>query len=454
MSTTERESVLGFDLSSARRAILRYQPASNWVSASRDPTPRMTVGLGFDVSRSESQELLTQVGLDPAAVRSGRTPVSDDRMHELFDLTLRAAVGFAHRRVPGFADMPPERRQAVLELIVWLGVDGASGVFGELEQLGVPLADCPLEPSPWFDAPPEASVPAEPDREQPAESAEADPECERLAPPEPTAGRPNSCCEITFESFGVVAELRSDDPDLLHAAETMLPPGWRATDAHPGIRFGVWADGLITSDGTWVGWAPTREDSLLRLASIIRHHVASESLGFTFVHAGVVDAGGCGIVLPGRSFMGKTTLVAELVRLGAKYLSDEYAVVEPNGLVRPFAKPLSIRAGRHDRPARLVPVPEPMLANHPVHAGLIVLTSYWPGGRWRPSVRSHAEGAFALLQNTVSARARPSSALRATSRLASDAIVLVGRRGEASETALRLLEAALPRSGASASLIA
>ena len=50
MSATEHEPALGFDLDGARRAILRYQPSSNWVSASRDPTPRMTVGLGFDVA--------------------------------------------------------------------------------------------------------------------------------------------------------------------------------------------------------------------------------------------------------------------------------------------------------------------------------------------------------------------------------------------------------------------
>lgn len=447
MSTTEHESILGFDLDGARRAILRYQPASNWVSASRDPTPRMTVGLGFDVSRSESQDLLIQVGLDPAAVRSGRMPVSDEQMDELFDLTLRAAVGFAHRRVPGFAAMAPERQLAVLELIVWLGVDGSSGVFGEVEALGVPLAGDPLEPSPWFDAPPDPAPPPE------AHGEGSDPDGERLVPPVPAAGRPRKSCEITFESFGVVAELSSDDPDLLHEAETMLPPGWVATDADPGVRFGVWADGVVTVDGTWMGWAPTREESLLRLGSVIRHHVAGAAPGFAFVHAGVVDAGGCGIVIPGRSFMGKTTLVAELVRLGAKYLSDEYAVVEPNGLVRPFAKPLSIRNRRNDRPARLVPVPAPMVAEHPVHAGLIVLTSYWPGGTWRPSARSQAEGAFALLQNTVSARRRPSSALRATSRLADGAVVLAGRRGEAADTALRLLKAALLRSGASVSFL-
>jgi hypothetical protein len=452
MSATERDPMIGFDLAAARRAILRYQPASNWVLASRDPTPRMTVGLGFDVSRSESQEVLRRVGLDPAAVRSGRTPVSDGQMDELFDLALQAAIGFADRRVPGFHEMPSERQSAVLELIVWLGIDGTSGVFGELERLGVAPAEGAAEPSRWFDAPPGAASPPEPDDEPSDE--ETGPAFERLVPPEPAAGRPAPSCEITFESFGVVAELSSDDPDLLRAAEAMLPPGWCATDADPDARFGIWADGLITADGTWVDWAATRWDSLLRLGSIIRHHVAKGAPGYAFVHAGVVDAGGCGIVIPGHSFTGKTTLVAEIVRLGAKYLSDEYAVVDPTGLVWPFAKPLSIRPGRRNRFAQLVPVPEPMVARHPVHAGLIVLTGYEPGGRWRPSVRSQAEGAFALLQNTVSARRRPSSALSAASMLARDAIVLVGRRGEAPETALRLLEAALLRSGASVSFVA
>ncbi len=65
MSALQRQPVDEFDLESARRGILRYQPASNWVSVSRDPTPRMTVGLGFDVSRPEAPEMLRQVGLDP-----------------------------------------------------------------------------------------------------------------------------------------------------------------------------------------------------------------------------------------------------------------------------------------------------------------------------------------------------------------------------------------------------
>src|SRR5438477_263298 len=45
----------------------------------------------------------------------------------------------------------------------------------------------------------------------------------------------------------------------------------------------------------------------------------------------------------GCSLSGKTTLVREMLRLGATYYSDEFAVVDDSGLVHPFARPLGIR---------------------------------------------------------------------------------------------------------------
>jgi hypothetical protein len=496
MSAPQRQLVSEFDLAGARRAVLRYQPASNWVSASRDPTPRMTIGLGFDVSRPDASELLKQVGLDPAAVRSGRMPISDAQMNELFDLTLRAAVRLAHQRVPGFAGILPEQQWALLELIVWLGPDGSEAVFSELELRSLPLTHEPLEPTPWFDVLPEATssaganqaAPTSRRAQSPVSSSSAapafaawagsvTPSVERARrryesaggqsfgelPDEVRAiltrverGVPVSAtrCQTTFESFGLLAELVSDDPDLLQAALAMLPPGWRAVHGQPGVQFGLLTDGMITVDGAQVDWASHRGAALLKLGAIVRHHLATEASAFTFVHAGVVDVGGCGIVFPGRSYTGKSTLVAELVRLGATYVSDEYAVLDPSGLVQPFAKPLSIRTGRNDPLGQLVPVPQALVADHPVRAALIVLTSYAPGAQWRPSVHSRAEGAFALLQNTVSARLRPGSALSATSRLARPAVFLAGRRGEASETAPALLETALLQAESSATFVA
>ena len=163
------------------------------------------------------------------------------------------------------------------------------------------------------------------------------------------------------------------------------------------VQFGVWTDGVITVDRCAGGSARGPRGLVAQAGRDRSPSPRDEAPGFTFVHAGVVDAGGCGIVIPGRSYTGKSTLVAELVRLGATYVSDEYAVLDPSGLVHPFAKPLSIRTGRHDPLGQLVPVPQALVADDPVRAGLIVLTSYSPGAQWRPSVHSRAEGAFALL---------------------------------------------------------
>jgi hypothetical protein len=414
------------DFERARRSVLRFQPASNWVGRSRDPTPRMTIGFGFDLGRADAPEFLRRAGVDPATVRIGRAPVSDAQMNELFDLTLEAAIAWAEERIPGFAEISSERQSALLELIVWLGSFGVESVFAELEQLGLPLTGGPLEASPWFDAPRQRADPLP----QGAPARQALP-----------------LYETVFESFGVVAQLVCDDPGLLADAHAMLPPGWRAVDGQPSIQFAISNDGLITVDGARADRAADRESLLLKLASVIRHQIAIEAPGLTFVHAGVVDVGGCGIVIPGRSYSGKSVLVAELVRLGATYVSDEYAVIDRNGRLLPFAKPLSIRAGGDDPWGRLVDVPDDRVAHDPVRPGLIVVTGYCHGARWHPSVRSPGEGALALLQNTVSARRTPGPALRATGLVARTAVTLAGRRGEAWETARALLETALLRGG-------
>ena len=71
--------------------------------------------------------------------------------------------------------------------------------------------------------------------------------------------------------------------------------------------------------------------------------IAEVARNRVFVHAGVVGWKGRAIVIPGRSYSGKSTLVSELIRAGAAYYSDEYAVFDSRGRVYPFAKPLEMR---------------------------------------------------------------------------------------------------------------
>ena len=199
-------------------------------------------------------------------------------------------------------------------------------------------------------------------------------------------------------------------------------------------------DGTITLDGAEV----SRTDgdlarALAVLGSTVRHHLAEHAPGYVFVHAGVVSADGVGIVIPGSSFSGKTMLVAELVRAGATYYSDEYAVIDAVGMVHAYAKPLSIRLDASDRSD--VQIPDAQSGATPIQAALVVVTEYEQDASWRPVALTRAQGALALLEHTVAVRAKPADAMVAARLLAQNALFIAGTRGEANAAAPAILEA-------------
>jgi hypothetical protein len=64
------------------------------------------------------------------------------------------------------------------------------------------------------------------------------------------------------------------------------------------------------------------------------------------LHAGAVAWGQSGVVLPGTTGSGKTTLVTGLLGAGFSYLSDEAALIDPqSGRLHPFPKSLTLRPG-------------------------------------------------------------------------------------------------------------
>ena len=82
----------------------------------------------------------------------------------------------------------------------------------------------------------------------------------------------------------------------------------------------------------------------------IHRFLAERAPDRIFVHAGVVEWQGKAIVVPGQSFSGKSTLVAAFVRAGCRYLSDEYAILDSEGLCHAHPRDLSLRIeGRVER---------------------------------------------------------------------------------------------------------
>jgi len=253
-----------------------------------------------------------------------------------------------------------------------------------------------------------------------------------------------------FEAFGVRVGVRSNESELLGRLEPHLPPGWAPSSSPLVDRlFSLWVDGgepgaeAASGDAARTVRAGDLPTGLSRLESEIRQGIAAASRRRTFVHAGVVGHGGRAIVIPGRSRSGKTTLVAELVRAGAVYYSDEFAVLDARGRVHPFAKPLSVRGENGcDRHARRTP-PEDLGGTRgvdPIPVALVALPAYRPGAIWTPSFPTPGEAVLEMLAHTVPARLRPEASLRALERVVSRARVLKGERGEARELAGWLLE--------------
>ena len=263
---------------------------------------------------------------------------------------------------------------------------------------------------------------------------------------------------LAVEILGVRLGLRCDDAELLNGATAHLPPLSRpctlpVVDAllsiragGPGKSRGVSRYYLLYEDGALVARTRDRQELLDRLGSTVDLILAERTKERLFVHAGVVGWRGCGILIPGGTFTGKTTLVAALVGAGATYYSDDCALLDEEGRVHPYAKPLAIRDRGAARQTMRAPAEiGATIGGDPLPVTLIAFTHYAHGARWRPRPLSAAQALMALLEHTSAVRTRPASAMEILRRAISGSTVLTGTRGEAAEVAARLLDTAVTR---------
>ncbi|MEK6303096.1 MAG: hypothetical protein AABO41_20480 [Acidobacteriota bacterium] len=168
----------------------------------------------------------------------------------------------------------------------------------------------------------------------------------------------------------------------------------------------------------------------------LKIYVAEMAQRRVFVHAGAVEWQGKGIVIPGRSFSGKTSLVAELVRAGATYYSDEYAVLDKHGRVHPYPTPLAVRQPDSNKQSNISAQElGGSVGVTPLPVSLIVVSRYAPGKEWHPRLMSPGQAMLELLNNTIPARRKPEAVITALQKAVGDAVSLKGVRGEARQTA-------------------
>jgi len=179
------------------------------------------------------------------------------------------------------------------------------------------------------------------------------------------------------------------------------------------------------------------------LEARIRLFVAEYAKRRVFVHSGVVAWKDRAILIPGRSYSGKSTLVAEFVKAGAKYYSDEYAVIDEKGRVHPFLKPIALRDQEGESRSTNHPIEEfgGVAGRKPLSVGCVLVTEYRPEARLRLREISHGKAILSLIANTVPARRIPETVFATLDRSVANAVAYKGVRSEAREVVERLLSA-------------
>lgn len=265
-------------------------------------------------------------------------------------------------------------------------------------------------------------------------------------------------CDLPWESvlsvtsFGVTVALRCNDAGVLESLRPQLSPLKEQPDAlRADAEYSILAAGRRGAENVAVHRLFLGQDEVLstdnldvlldRLISDVHHQVAVHARDALFVHAGVVGWHSAAILLPGRSHSGKSTLVAELVRAGAAYYSDEYAVFDHNGQVHPYPKRVSLRPADKggQRELRSVESLGGHTGSSPLPVGLIAVVRYEAGATWKEQPLAPGQALLALLDNTLLARSRPEVALDRFGRAVQSGAALAGLRGEAEGTVRYLL---------------
>lgn len=252
----------------------------------------------------------------------------------------------------------------------------------------------------------------------------------------------------SYVFHGLRLGLRVTDAALMPALEARLPPGWTgARGNRVDVLLSVVGGGggpagsrrfhILYVDGTRRLRVLERRAFLAAFAIEVEQQVAARARNRVFLHAGVVAFGGRAIVMPGRSGEGKSTLVAELVRAGGRYYSDEYAVLDARGRVHAYPRPLRLR--RPDGSSLPAPARGPV-PRKPLPVALVALAPFRAGVvGWRPSELSGGRALLELLRHAVTVRSAPGRTLTALRAASAGARVLRGARGEAVATARGLL---------------
>jgi len=195
----------------------------------------------------------------------------------------------------------------------------------------------------------------------------------------------------------------------------------------------------LLADDVVIATAPRAINLVPDLIRVLDEAVVQRLTTLRAVHAGAVLWGGQVLLLPGATHAGKSSLVAELLRRGATYFSDEYALIDSAGRVHPYPRPLLVRNGRPEQHPVLPEECNASVGSSPASVGWILSLEYQPAGAWSIAAVSQGEALLTLLRNTPHVLAESPEMVEVFQRAVAGAACYTGSRTEASHAADQIL---------------
>ena len=160
---------------------------------------------------------------------------------------------------------------------------------------------------------------------------------------------------VSFRAYGLRIGVRANNAEVLEQVKDRLAFGWtpakspivdklysivgRRTARKPNVkRFNLLYKGAVR-----LARSMDLDEALNELEIDMHSYIATATRQRMFLHAGVVGWRGQAVVISGKNFSGKTSLVTAFLRAGATYYSDEFAVLDSRGRVHPYPWALHIR---------------------------------------------------------------------------------------------------------------
>ena len=248
-----------------------------------------------------------------------------------------------------------------------------------------------------------------------------------------------------IKAFDFVIRVDCDSSELRDKLERyLLPPlprcdgSFTEPDVEIWVRTGAGSFDIVI-DGEEASSANSLDDAVLETVKALDEALVRKFKALRAVHAGAVVIEGKALLIPGSTHAGKSALVAELLRRGARLLSDEYALIDEHGRAHAYPRPLLVRNGSVKQSPALPEELGSSYATGAISVAWIFAVGYDPDGRWELSKLSQGETVMLLLKNTPHEMANAPGMVDSFVRVAANAVCYAGRRGDATDAADHIL---------------